>query len=333
MKKMIFMLTLVAVLINVSCSKDAPYKSGPTLGEIYVTAESGRISVFVETTGQWRVTSDADWLSLDVEGGLGQGAFTVSYMSNESDILNVKASRKGVVAIFSDDRKTDYAFAIIQQGFYPDHELSEPEKDPHISIEFENQQASKRTFVLCSKDGVGEKDLDIFNEWLESFDAAIVGDESRGSLPGVDMKGADFKSLSPEQEYDAFVNLIETTYNADNDSDNDWIIAGQLYHLSMMQAGYPSAPQWYPLNGRDTAFDADRYAWRNNLYDCLWMSERDYITTYTGQVSYNEGELGSWQADYVYLSRGLIAKVYSVEILDKPVESMEHDPICVTFNY
>jgi hypothetical protein len=99
MKKMIFILTLVAVLINVSCSKDAPYKAGPTVGEIYVTAEAGRLSVFVETTGQWRVTSGADWLSLDVEGGHGQGAFTVSYLSNESDILNVKASRKGVVTI------------------------------------------------------------------------------------------------------------------------------------------------------------------------------------------------------------------------------------------
>ena len=334
MKKMMFVWMLVASLSAVSCDKEeTPYKKGPKVGEIYVTAEAGRVSVFVETTGQWRVASDADWLSLDVEGGLGKGSFTASWSSNESDILDVKTSRKAAVTISSDSRKIDYEFTIIQQGFYAEHELSGTGTSSDISVEFESPEAEKRTFVLCSRDGIEAEDIQTFEDWLQSFDAAVVGTEVVGNLSGVQMSGADFKTLSPAEEYDAFINLIEETYNADNSSDNDWIIAGQFYHLSMMQAGYPSAPQWYPLSGRDQKFDADRYAWRNNLYDCLWMSERDYVTTYTGPSSYNEGEEGSWQADYVYLSRGLLAKVYSVEILDKPVGSMEHDPICVTFNY
>ena len=324
---------LAASLSAVSCDKEgAPYKDGPTLGEIYVTAEAGMTSVFVETTGQWRVSSDADWVSLDVEGGLGKGSFTASWSSNESDILNVKTSRKATVTIASDERGINYKFTIVQQGFYPEHELSGTGSSEHITVEFETPEATKRTFVLCSRDGLSDEHAEAFEDWLESFDAAVVGAEVMGSLPGVQMRGADFKGLSENDEYDAFVNLIEGTFNSDK-SDNDWIIAGQFYHLSMMQAGYPSAPEWYPHSGRDQKFDADRYAWKNNLYDCLWMSERDYVTTYTGPAFYNEGEEGSWQADYVYLSRRLIAKVYNVEILDKPVESMEHAPICVTFNY
>jgi len=334
MKKIICIWALAASFVAISCDKEAaPYKEGPTVGEIYVTAEAGRMSVFVETTGQWRVYSDADWVSLDVEGGLGKGSFTASWSSNESDILDVRTSRKAEVTISSDDRKTDYGFVIIQQGFYAEHELSGTGTSTDISVEFESPEAEKRTFVLCSRDGVAAEDVQTFEGWLQSFDAVLVGSEVVGSLPGVEMKGADFKSLSQDEEYGAFVSLIEETYNSNNSADSDWIIAGQFYHLSMMQAGYPSAPHWYPANGRDRVFEADRYAWKNNLYDCLWMSERDYVTTYTGPVSYDDGEEGSWQADYVYLSRGLLAKVYSVEMLDKPVESMEHAPICVTFNY
>ena len=333
MKKMFFVWTLIASLLAISCTKEtSTYNEGPLVGEIYVTAYAGVVSVFVETTGQWRVNTEADWLTLDVEGGLGRGAFTASYSSNESDILAVKSSRKAVVVISSDETQTEYSFAIVQQGFYGEHELEGVQPDQEMTIEFALPDFVKKSFVLCSRDGIEGTD-EKFETWLKSFDAAVVGEEVIGALPGVEIKGADFLSLTPDQEYAAFENLVETTYNSDNKSHYDWIIAGQFYHLSMMQAGYPSAPDWYPSNGRVDVFDADRYAWKNNLYDCLWLSERDYVITYTGQSPYSEESAGSWQADYVYLSKGLLAKVYSVEILEKPVESMEHAPICVTFNF
>jgi hypothetical protein len=95
----------------------------------------------------------------------------------------------------------------------------------------------------------------------------------------------------------------------------------------MMQSSYPATPSWYPTDVEDPDFDADRYAWNNNLYDCLWMSERNFVQTWTDQA---DGK--SYMADYVYVSRDVLASIYSVERLDK-VLGMEHNPIKITLKY
>ena len=94
----------------------------------------------------------------------------------------------------------------------------------------------------------------------------------------------------------------------------------------MMQAAYASAPLWFPYDIDESAFDSDRYAWNNNLYDCLWMSERDYVNTWTS----SEGK--SYMADYVYVSRDVLATISGVQKLDK-VHGMTHNPIKVTLKY
>ena len=103
------------------------------------------------------------------------------------------------------------------------------------------------------------------------------------------------------------------------------MIGGQLYHFSMMQTAYPATPSWYPSDIDASEFDSDRYAWNNNLYDCLWMSERDFVTTWTS-------ETGSYMADYVYVSRDVLATISEVQRLD-PVYGMTHNPIKITLKY
>jgi hypothetical protein len=129
-----------------------------------------------------------------------------------------------------------------------------------------------------------------------------------------------------EAGLEAFTGMVEDTYNAYN-SPSKWIIGGQMYHYSMMQSSYPATPSWYPTDVEDPDFDADRYAWNNNLYDCLWMSERNFVQTWTDQA---DGK--SYMADYVYVSRDVLASIYSVERLDK-VLGMEHNPIKITLKY
>ena len=93
----------------------------------------------------------------------------------------------------------------------------------------------------------------------------------------------------------------------------------------MMQPAYPSTPSWYPADVEDPAFDSYRYAWNNNLYDCLWMSGRDFITTWSSADR-------SYMADYVYVSRDVLASVKEVKKLDK-VHGMTHNPILITIKY
>ena len=79
MRQYIYM--LAALLAMTSCNKSGlEIKSGNVVGEINVTAASGSLSVSVETVGRWLVyeADAADWVSLDVQGGVGKGAFTVS---------------------------------------------------------------------------------------------------------------------------------------------------------------------------------------------------------------------------------------------------------------
>jgi hypothetical protein len=340
-----FIIILAAFAALVSCNKSGlDISSGNVVGEMNVTAASGRITVSVETVGRWIVyeADNADWVEFDVKGGVGKGAFTVSYDSNMSSVVDLRSARKARIVVTSEDFAKSDTLNIIQQGFDNSIRPSAVVPCKEIVLEWEQVDAKELTFVYCSADGVegGAKEL---GPWAMNFDivacgnsfikpaVSAVSDNKYAVYVFEDMNfvSADLKdawAAGREAGLEAFTGMVEDTYNAYN-SPSKWIIGGQMYHYSMMQSSYPATPSWYPTDVEDPDFDADRYAWNNNLYDCLWMSERNFVQTWTDQA---DGK--SYMADYVYVSRDVLASIYSVERLDK-VLGMEHNPIKITLKY
>ena len=336
MRKYIYVLIIAAAAI--SCGKSGlDIESGNVVGEIEVSASAGQISVSVETVGRWIVyeADNASWLSFDVQGGVGKGAFTASYQANLSSVVDAKSSRKARIVVTSEDYAKSDTLNIIQMGFYSDIRPSEVKQSGEIVLEYVTPETRTLTIVYCSADGV--TDQAALARWAEQFDVVAcgngfiipaVGSEDKFAVctvGDVNFVSADLGQVFNEgKEYEAFVDIIEETYNAQN-SPSKWVIGGQLYHFSMMQTAYPATPSWYPSDIDASEFDSDRYAWNNNLYDCLWMSERDFVATWTS-------ETGSYMSDYVYVSRDVLATISEVQRLD-PVYGMTHNPIKITLKY
>ena len=337
MRKYIYVLIIAAAAI--SCGKSGlDIESGNVVGEIEVSASAGRISVSVETVGRWIVyeADNVSWLSFDVQGGVGKGAFTASYEANLSSVVDAKSSRKARIVVTSEDYAKSDTLNIIQMGFYSDIRPSEVKPSGDIVLEYVTPETRTLTIVYCSADGV--TDQAALAQWAEQFDVVAcgnsfmrpdVGSEDKFAVctvGDVNFVSADLGQVFNEgKEYEAFVDIIEKTYNAQN-SPSKWVIGGQLYHFSMMQTAYPATPSsWYPSDIDASEFDSDRYAWNNNLYDCLWMSERDFVTTWTSKA-------GSYMADYVYVSRDVLATISQVQKLE-PVHGMTHNPVKITLKY
>ena len=335
MRKYICVLIIAAAAI--SCGKSRlDIESGNVVGEIEVSASAGRISVSVETVGRWIVyeADNASWLSFDVQGGVGKGAFTVSYQDNMSSVIDAKSSRKARIVVTSEDYAKSDTLNIIQMGFYSDIRPSQVTPSPEIVLEYVTPETRTLTIVYCSADGV--TDQAALAQWAEQFDVVAcgngfirpaVGSEDKFAVctvGDVNFVSADLKEAFDDgEEYEAFLDIIENTYNAQN-SPSKWVIGGQLYHYSMMQIAYPGTPSWYEKLD-DLDFASDRYAWNNNLYDCLWIAEHDFVPTWT---SYER----SYMADYVYVSRDVLATICEVRKLDK-VHGMTHNPIQITIKY
>ena len=340
MRRYIYMLLVAGTAL--SCEKSGlEIKSGNVLGNIEVSASAGQISVSVETVGRWIVyeADNASWLSFDVQGGVGKGAFTVSYQDNMSSVIDAKSSRKARIVVTSEDYAKSDTLNIIQMGFYSDIRPSEEKQSEEIVLEYVTPETRTLTIVYCSADGV--KDQAALAQWAEQFDVVAcgngfirpaVGSEDKFAVctvGDVNFVSADLGQVFNEgKEYEAFVNIIEETYNAQNPPSKwvspKWVIGGQLYHYSMMQIAYPGTPSWYE-DLDDLDFASDRYAWNNNLYDCLWIAEHDFVPTWT---SYER----SYMADYVYVSRDVLATICGVRKLDK-VHRMTHNPIQITIKY
>ena len=331
MRKYIYM--LAALLAMASCSKSGlDIKSGNVIGEINVTATSGSLSVSVETVGRWIVyeADNADWVSFDVQGGIGKGAFTVSYQANLSNVVSLKSSRKARIVVTSEDYAKSDTLNIVQQGFDNSHKPSDVNLSKEIVLEYEQSSVKTLEIVYCSTDGV--TDMEQFETWAAGFDVVacgngFVGQEQQNGyakhvIDDINLISADLSAATDEK---MFIDMVDATYNAYN-SPSKWIIGGQFYHYSMMQTSYPSTPSEFPLFVEDPLYDADRYAWNNNLYDCVWMAKRDFVRTWTSP----EGL--SYMADYVYVSKDVLAAIYSVEVLDK-VYGMTHNPIKITLKY
>ena len=334
---------LLVAVTALSCEKSGlEIKSGNVLGEIEVAATAGRLTVSVETVGRWIVyeADDAPWVSFDVQGGVGNGAFTVSYQDNMSSVIDAKSSRKARIVVTSEDYAKSDTLNIIQMGFYSDIRPSQVKPSPEIVLEYVPPETKTLTIVYCSADGV--KDQAALAQWAEheQFDVVACGngfvrpaDVVSGekytvcTVGDVNFVSADLKEAFDDgEEYEAFLDIIENTYNANTYKSSKWVIGGQLYHYSMMQTAYPGTPSWYPEDLDALDFASDRYAWNNNLYDCLWIAEHDFVPTWT----FDEDK--SYMADYVYVSRDVLATICEVRKLDK-VHGMTHNPIQITIKY
>lgn len=325
MKKFIYMVFAAALVL--ACTKNIeivdPYSAGACIGKIDLGAESGSLSVSVETKGDWRLESDQEWLKTDVDGRTGNGAFTVYYQANESDVNVLRQTRVAKLAIrLENSMKTD-TLVFIQQGFNHGDIDCKVVEDPEITLEYKAREFSQFTLLCCSSE-----DGEDASAWIEGQNVDIVvmnGVVSDYDVPGFEVVGCDFKGMSVRDEYEEFRRVVESTYNSGLQAGENWIYAGRMYHLSVMQTGYAGTPAWYPVHSDNERFNSDRYAWSNHLYDCVWMKERDYVQTYT------DAEGRSYCADYVYVTASVFKKIISVELLD--VENLSHKAIKITLRY
>ena len=328
MRQVIKSILAVTVLFLISCSKQSSehvYKSGKCIDTHYVTSPAGSLSVLVDTKGVWRVDCDEPWVSIDVRGGIDRQAFTISWLSNESDILSLKPTRKADIVIRLDESMTADTLRLIQQGFVHKDYVMTSEEDPDLTLEYVRTTPTEVSILCCSSEG---STYDAVLEWAQTAaDVVAIDGDVIGEVEGINIAGCDFKGLSVDEEYAEFSNLVSSTVNSSPETGLDWVICGQMYHYSMMQTGYDSTPSWYPATKEAKEFRSDLYAWQSNMYDVVWMSKQAYVVTYTDEEGY------SFSADYVYVSSSLLAKIYDVELLDCPVAGMTHNPIRITLKY
>lgn len=324
MKKILFMVVVSALVC--ACTKNVeivnPYSSGVCVGEILLGATPGKVSVSVETKGTWRVESDQAWINIDVNGRIGDGAFTVYYESNQSDVHDIRQSRVAKVAIrIEETMKTD-TLVFVQRGLMPVTPSYNVQKDSELTIEYRIEDQKDVVLVCCSSEGEGD-----VQAWLDSQKADIVVLDGNvdGIVEGLNVVGCNFVGMTSDQEYDEFRKKVENTYNSGPYAGDDWIYAGQMYHMSAMQTDYENTPEWYPQTITDSRVRSDIYAWQNNLYDCAWMYTQDYITTWT------DAEGNSFSADYVYASVSVFSKITSVELIEVP--GLDHKAIKIALKY
>ncbi len=315
-----------------SCGKgkeDAVFKGGNCIAVAEVSASEGMLSVLVDTDGSWRLDCDAQWLSFDVKGGSGRQAFTIRYDSNTPDVINLKSARTAKIAISLDGPRVSDTLLFVQRGFLGGGSGASVKPDERIKLEFDSAAITEGTFICCSSDTLADDSA--LRSWIQSqgADAFVIDGVVEGSLPGgsIAISGCNFEGLSADEEYLAFKAAVDATVNSSFDSGAQWILAGQMYHLSSMQTGYPSTPSWYPADAKGSAFRSDRYAWQNNLYDAVWMARRDYVSTWTDADSH------SYCADYVYVSSAVLGAVSSIEVVDAPVSGMTHKAIVIKLKY
>ena len=324
MKKILYMMILSA--LSCACTKNVevvdPYSQGVRVGEILLGATQGRVTVSVETEGLWRVVSDQPWLKTDVNGRNGDGAFTVYYESNESDVHVLKQERVAKVAILLDKSMKADTLVFVQRGLYPAKATGKVVNDPALKLEYRIEQQKEVVLVCCNSEGAGDAQA-----WIETqnADIVVIDGDVKGEVKGLNVVGCNFADMSEDEEYEAFRTMINSTFNAGPDADDNWIYAGSMYHLSAMQTDYPNTPGWYAHTIADSRVRSDIYAWQNNLYDCVWMYSQDYVTTWTDP----EGK--SYSADYVYASISVFSKITSVELVEIP--GLDHKAIKIALKY
>lgn len=350
---------MAAILALCSCTAVDYPSSGIKLGEIYFTSKAGSRSILVKTSDKWRVETDCDWISLDVNGGVGEAAFTITCGSNESDFANPRLSREACVVIRRLSAGTSDTLYVVQQGFPDGIERASTVQDSYI--EFVDVPLRRIKVVYAN---FGSATVEDVEKWIAASDADLIagiwseegvarlkvegletgfglmmldksgrgfGRIQKTDLPpalAVSMDGkmfqiADFPRDEPALEM--MRNLMNGGYDRP-ESESDWIVGGSFYYLSAMEMSCPDTPDWYPDSISDPRFKADIYAQYNNLTDCLWMVTHHFNPTWT-----EDGK--SWRADYVYASNSAWNSVVDVKLGPEPVSGASHKTIAITLKY
>ena len=356
MKALNRLFACVLVLITACQEKIEKYESGQSLGEVVLDASECTTSISVDYDCLWRVYTPAEWISTDVDGRAGSSAFSFTVMSNESDMTISKSMRKAPVIITRLDKYISDTLWIIQRGI-PDG------KDyvTHIEsskIELQQEPLTEKHIIYCNLQGV---DTEVAASWLKGRKEDIVAavwtienvnsfidderfvvrhrnlmviGESDNVIPsseslivnvaGLNVQVADFTEDESNNHFLQIASILDEGYNIPSSSSH-WLIGGSFYYLSSTEFGYPSTPHWYPSQLKDPVFDADIYAWTNNLIDCIWMTSKTYNPTYTSSEGY------SWRADYVYASKSAWNSLIDVTLLEE--SGLKHKPILIKIKY
>lgn len=365
MKKILVFLTF-ALALAAGCTKQPSFANGENIGQIYLTAASGAKTVLVKLPGFWKVSTPDQWISLDVNGRGSEGAFTMYYGSNESDMVSANATRQGTVIIEDLTRMVADTLHIVQQGTPDGTEYGSTPQDSYI--EFRDSQLTRINTVYANMQGCTQ--VDRACNWIDNCDADVIcliweepyvaelllryesqacayrnlvivdrtsmgGEVSHTDSPvsltrevdGICICVSDFGLQNPAgSRYAQIHNLLESGYNMPHRSPR-WIIGGSFYYYSVMEVGYDNTPAWYPSYPLDALFDADRYAQSNNLTDCVWMCNRRFNPTY-------EDERGSWRPDYVYASNSVWNAAVTVKIGQTPDPGYtSHNTLGLTVKY
>lgn len=348
MKKRIIIVLMTALAL-LSC-KEMPQAPAPGkgLGEIYVTAAPGSRSVLVKLDGLWRVIPQESWLHTDVNGREGEGAFTLHFDSNESDFVNFKPVRRGSIVIQPLSTMVADTLWVVQQGIPDGKEYGSLPKDSYV--EFPENQLESVSVLYTNLKGVAASNV---AAWIASVKAdinCIISDEglsvtlkdgSAAEITGeldapaavlakvgkLNLALADFGE-TPEADdsyYQSAVSLLSQSYDLP-DADENWLVGGSFYYLSVMEAGYDSTPAWYPSNPAAPVFAADRFVQSANLTDCVWMTRRDFTPTWTSGGN-------SWRADYLYASHSVWNATTLVQVLDNIPAGASHKAILINIKF
>lgn len=113
------MICASCVLGAVSCENGTEIRTqGRSLGEIEVSADEGFRSVAITTDGVWYVgeADSADWVSFDDTVGRDNGAFTVFYEANKSDLSETRLKRMARIVVSTADKYTADTLYLKQYG-------------------------------------------------------------------------------------------------------------------------------------------------------------------------------------------------------------------------
>lgn len=354
---------ILTFLFVISCSQkmDGP-SSGEKIGEIYVSAQSGKKSILVNIEDRWRVESQSEWIKLDVNGRNGKGAFTLYYSSNESSISRSNPTRRGSVVVERLSANISDTLYVIQQGIpdgveytdlasgsYIEYEASEMKRmkvcyanvqggtDENISSFINNSDADVLGLILSGSNNIRSQFPSIsFMNMLFVNKSDVVMDSvtvSKSpvslimSIDGINYQISDFFDSLPSNEsrLSQAINMLDVAYKSPG-LGNKWVLGGSFYYNSVLESNYSNTPAWYPSNPKDSSFAADLYVQNNSLVDCVWSSSRRYNATYSF-----EGK--EWRADYMYASPSIWNSIIQVSLKDASVQGANHKQLEITLKY
>lgn len=349
---------ILAILLSSCTAQEPAYRSGEKLGQIYLSPESGAMSVMVSLDGLWRVSTESSWIRLDGNGGNGRGAFTFRYGENKSDIISSKTARRASIIIQRVREQVADTLRIIQQGAPDGRDYSSSVLDNYIEFIIPELKTVKLLYANLAQPQAGKT-----KAWLEAgkfdwvaaydpdnvLDGMYAGAAREGHLvigmtdttPTETISGKDYLAAAAESwnlvvanfpfeaepldQYYRMKELLDSGYNRPLSGDL-WIIGGTLNHLSVMEAGYPETPEWYPTDPSGVDFMADRYAWESNLYDSVFLTHKSYNPSFTA-----DGR--SWRPDYAYVSSSAWNHLVSVDEVPVSESGLQHAAYVLTLKY